>query len=150
MPTFQPLQQVLADATGRSNMVADCVRLIDGQVASKSGLSGVAIKGAYKVVKGLKPTFVSEAVSSLLDEFADKLQPLADEAHQNDKDIVAFFESNRSRVAEALLAITDQRAEKQSGGVAKSTYQKLRPTAKKHVEDAVPEIGRLVAKFIAK
>lgn len=146
MPT---LQQVLADAAKRKDLIADCAGLIDSEVASKSGLSGIAIKGAYKVVKGVKPTFVTEAVDGLIDEFGEQLQPLATEAQESGKSVSAFFDSNKSRVAEALLAITDKRAEKQSAGVVKSTYQKLRPTAKKHVEDAVPGVGRLVQKFTA-
>jgi hypothetical protein len=49
-------------------------------------------------------------------------------------------------VSEALLAITDGRAQRAKNQAVKGTYEKLRPTAKKHVEAAVPRIGRLVAK----
>ena len=35
----------------RPRVVDACVRLIDEEVAAKSGLSGMAVKGAYAVVK---------------------------------------------------------------------------------------------------
>jgi hypothetical protein len=49
-------------------------------------------------------------------------------------------------VADALLAITDRRAENAQRQVIKSMYEKLRPTAKKHVEAAAPRLGDLVDK----
>jgi hypothetical protein len=52
-------------------------------------------------------------------------------------------------VAESLLSITDARAEKHEGGVLKKTYYKLRPTAVKHTEAAVPGVARLVDKHTA-
>ena len=49
-------------------------------------------------------------------------------------------------IAEALLGITDDRAARAPGGVVKKSYEKLRPTAKKHVEEAVPGVARLIDK----
>ena len=146
MPT---MQEVLADTTQRKNLIEDCARLIDDEVQNKGGLGGMAIKAGYKVVKGLKPGFIHEATDSLIDAFAEQLQPIATEAKEKGKPVAAFFDSERSRVAEALLSITDKRAEPSSHKVVKGTYQKLRPTAKKHVEDAVPGVGRLVEKHTA-
>ena len=143
MPT---LQEVLSDKSTRAALVEDCTKLIDDEVQKKGGLSGVAIKTGYKVVKGLKPGFIREATDALIDEFANRLQPFADEAKEKDKDVTTYFGSERSRVAEALLGITDQRAERSSKKVVTGTYYKLRPTGKKHVEEAAPGVGRLVEK----
>jgi hypothetical protein len=50
-------------------------------------------------------------------------------------------------VAEALLSITDARAQRAKNQAIKGAYEKLRGSAKKHVEAAVPRIGRLVEKY---
>jgi hypothetical protein len=48
-------------------------------------------------------------------------------------------------VADALLGITDAKAQRASG-VVRKTYDSLRGSAKKNVEAAVPRLGRLVEK----
>ena len=50
-------------------------------------------------------------------------------------------------VADALLAISDERAARAKNQGLKKAYEKLRPTGKKHVEAAVPRVGRLIAKY---
>ena len=51
----------------KAAIVADCCKLIDEEVDSKGGISGFAIKGGYKLVKGFKPGFIPEVVESLVD-----------------------------------------------------------------------------------
>jgi hypothetical protein len=46
-------------------------------------------------------------------------------------------------VADALLGITDRRAQRAKNQLVKGTYEKLRGQAKKHVETAVPRLGEL-------
>ena len=141
------LQEVLADKSTRSKLVADCVVVIDEEVKSKSGLSGGVIKGAYRLVKGVKPGFVPDAVESLIDDFAEKLQPFADEANEKGVDVSTFFKDNAPRIANELLSITDARAQRSSHKSVRKTYEKLRPKAQTHVAAACPRIGVLVEKY---
>ena len=53
------------------------------KVADKSGLTGLAIKGAYKVVQSVRPGFVRQVVDGLLDDFLSALDPIYQEACQN-------------------------------------------------------------------
>lgn len=130
----------------RQAAIADSVTLIDQEVDSKGGLTGIAIKGAYKLVKGFKPGFVPEVVDALLDDFARNLQPVIDDARAQGKPIGQFFSANRSRVADALLAITDDRASRSKHGSLRTAYERLRGTAKKQVEEAVPRVGAMIEK----
>ena len=57
-------------------VIEGCLQLIESEVASKSGLSGAAVKAGYKVVKTLKPGMIQDAVTKLLPEFATALQPM--------------------------------------------------------------------------
>jgi hypothetical protein len=52
-------------------------------------------------------------------------------------------------VAGALLSVTDRKAEKADSEMVKKTYNKLRPTAQKHVEAAAPRLAKLLDKHAA-
>src|ERR1700733_9904997 len=101
------LTEVLTSDSKKASVVEDCCSLIDSEVADKGGLSGLAIKAGYGVVKGIKPGFIKQAVSDLLPEFATALQPIYDEAKSKSKPVAEYMKDNSSRVADALLAITD-------------------------------------------
>src|SRR5207249_1186620 len=59
--------RLLSDKSKRPRLLSDCERLIDDEVKSKGGLSGLAIKGAYKIVCAIKPGLIREAMDGLLD-----------------------------------------------------------------------------------
>ena len=138
------LVDTLAAPAKRPLVVADCCTLIDQEVDSKGGISGFAIKGAYRLVKGFKPGFIPDVVEALVPDFCKALQPIVDDAGKQGRPIGQFFTASRDRVAEALLAITDDRARRSRHGTVKSTYEKLRGMAKKNVEEAVPRVGALI------
>lgn len=137
-------EQLGTDPERRKAIIVDACRLLDAEVADKSGLTGIAIKGAYSVVKGVKPGFIEEAVEGLMDEFMGALDPLYQEAVARGVKPSAHLQSEKSRVAEALLAITDKRAERTKYTAVKSLYGRLRGTAKGHVESAAPRLGKLI------
>ena len=63
--------------------------------------------------------------------------------------MAAHFSANASRAADALLTITDTKASHSKSGLVKGTYEKLRGSAKKNVESAVPRLGALIARHTA-
>lgn len=140
------LAEALTDDSKKPLIVKDCIELIDSEVKDKGGISGLAIKAGYGAVKGIKPGFVQRAVEDLLPEFAKALDPIYSDAKSQGKPIADFFASNASRVADALLAITDGKAQRAKSGVAKGAYDKLRGSAKKNVEQAAPRLGKLLEK----
>jgi hypothetical protein len=140
------LPEILTSPDKKESVIDDTVALIDAEVADKSGISGLALKAGYGVVKGIKPGFVRHVVNDLLPEFAEALDPFYQEATDQKKAPRDHFVANSSRVADALLSITDTRAKTAKSNVVRSTYDKLRGTAKKNVEQALPRLGDLVAK----
>jgi hypothetical protein len=141
------LAEVLTNDSKKGEVIDACCTLIDEEVADKGGLSGLAIKAGYKAVKGVKPGFVKHAVGELLPDFAKALDPLYNDAKSANKPVSEYFVANSGKVADALLAITDERARNAKSGLVKGTYDKLRSTAKKNVEQAVPRLGRMVERF---
>jgi hypothetical protein len=87
---------------------------------------------------------VEEVVDGLLDDFLVALNPIYQEALERNETPGRHLAANGDRVADALLAITDQRAARSSRAAIRKTYEKLRPTAKKHVSSAAPRLGQLL------
>jgi hypothetical protein len=140
------LTETLTAEVKKNAVVDDCVALIDAEVADKGGLTGLAIKAGYKTIQGIKPGFVRQVVTDLLPEFAQALDPLYEEARSQGRGVRAHFDANASRVADALLGITDEKAKRSKSGMVKGTYEKLRASAKKNVEAAVPRLGVMIEK----
>jgi hypothetical protein len=141
------LQDIVTDQAKRKNLIEDCCKVLDQEVDSKGGLSGLAVKAAYKLVKGFKPGFVPGTVDSLLDDFCKQLQPFVDQAEEKKTSVSSHFGATRGPIADALLSITDERAKRSKHGTIKGTYERLRPTAKKHTEEAIPRVGTLIEQY---
>ena len=141
---MQPLREQLGTGEKRRKLIDDACDVLDQEVADKSGLSGLAIKAAYKVVKGVRPGFIREVVDGLLDEFLDAVEPLYQEAVAAKRPLGSGVRDNPSRVADSLLGVTDRKAEKAKSQAVKSAYEKLRPMAKKQVEGACPRLAGLL------
>lgn len=132
----------------RETVVDEACRILDAEVSDKGGLSGLAIKAAYGVVKNIKPGFVRTVVDGLLDEFLQAVETVKESAGAG----VSAADAVRKapgQLADALLSVTDRKAAKSDRPVIQSTYEKLRPSAKKHVESAVPRIADLLARLDA-
>ena len=143
------LREQLGSGDKRNQVVDDGVKVLDQEVADKGGLGGIAIKGAYKIVQGVRPGIMREAVNNLLDDFLDAVDPIYQEAAEKKQPAGAYLRQNSSRVANALLAVTDRRAARVDSQVIKKTYEKLRPTAEKQVEAATPRLAGLLEKHAA-
>jgi fructosamine-3-kinase len=141
------LTDVLNDEATRASIIEDVVRLVEGEVGKQRGISGVAVKAGYKLVQGFRPGFVRNVVQGLLPEFAAALDPLREKASAQGQSVSAYFDAHQAEVAEALLAVTDGRAQRSEHGSVKSAYGKLRGSARKNVEAAVPGLGAIVEKY---
>jgi hypothetical protein len=140
------LPEALASESKRSVVADDCLALIDAEVADKGGFTGLAIKAGYRTVQGIKPGFVRQVVFDLLPEFARALDPLYEDAKTTGHGVREYFNANTERVADALLTITDEKAKRAKSGMVKGTYDKLRGSAKKNVEAAVPRLAAMIEK----
>src|SRR5689334_21061732 len=104
------LKEILTRPGTRPQVIADCERVIEEEVDSK-GLAGLPIKAAYKIVKAIKPVFVSAVIDHMLDDFTERLDPLYQQAVSKYEPVTAYFNARTGDVAEALLSITDARAQ---------------------------------------
>lgn len=148
MPTT--LQQTLLAPEVRPQLIADGQALIEQRVRDGSGISGTAVKIAYKTVSAFKPGYIHHMVESLLPEMADKLEPFwADFSTSGGSEFGDYLAKRGDEVSQALLSITDEHAASSDKATVVKAYAKMRPSAAKHVTAALPDVGALVQKYAA-
>ena len=141
------LQQILLAPDVRPQVVADCNALIEHEVSEKSGMSGTALKVAYKTATTFAPGHVRHILETLLPKMADNLQPFwADFSASGGADFGDYLAKRGDEVAEAMLAVTDARAAASGRPVIVKAYRSVRGGAAKHIQAALPQVGELVRK----
>ncbi len=137
------LVEVLRDPTKKAAVVRDGVALIESEVGGKRGLRGMALKAGYKTVKKLAPGIIVKMLSALLPDFAPAVDPFYAKAAASGH-VEAYFRTHSRAIAEALLAVTDDKAKRAQNRVMLKVYRSLRSHAVGHVEAAMPGLARLV------
>ncbi len=144
-----PLSAIVADPTRLRAVVDDGVRVIESEVKSKRGFTGVAVKGAFKAVGKLKPGFVKGALHHLMPDFARKVDPFITQWQASGKGTLRdYFVANDHVIANALLSITDDRARNAENRGVKKAFDSLRPKGLEHTKAAVPALGEMVARHL--
>ena len=145
MPTLAQLVEI---PEKKKAVVADATIMLDEEVASKGGISGLGIKAAFGMVKALKPGIIPEVFAGLLPDFAKNLDPLMLKRKEGEK-IAVFLQGHAVEVANALLAVTDGRAKSTKHQTLAKAYGKLRPTGERHIVEGMPRLSKLLEKHLA-
>jgi Family of unknown function (DUF6918) len=144
------LQETLLASDTQPKVLNDCYTLIEQQLSELSGVSGTAVKLAYKAVNAFKPGYYHERVEELLPQLVDKLEPYwADFTTSGGAEFGDYLAKRSPEVSESLLSITDAMAGKSDKPVIIKAYRTVRGNASKHVEAALPRVGNLVQKYAA-
>ncbi|MDV3222902.1 DUF6918 family protein [Intrasporangium sp.] len=140
------VSDALLDQTRRPTAVAALTEVIDAEVAEKSGIGGAAVKAGYAAAKKLGGDFVPSATDRLLPQFAAALDPLW--ATKGDAPFATHLQARSGEAADALLAVTDAKAEGTSHTAAKKVYSALRGKAREQVVAALPRLGATVERLV--
>jgi Family of unknown function (DUF6918) len=144
------LREILLAPDTQPKVVEDCCLLIGREISEKSGVSGTAVKLAYKTVETFLPGHVRYMVGSLLPEMVDKLEPYwADFGSCGGSGFGDYLAKRGEEVSEALLSVTDARAAASDRPTVIKAYRAVRSGGVKHVEAALPQVGDLVLKYAA-
>lgn len=142
------LHEMLLTPEIQPQVVADCEALINNEVSNMSGISGTAVKLAYKTVKTFSSGHIHYMVETLLPRMADVLQPYwADFDADGGGSFGDYLSKREDEVSEALLSITDERGRNSSRPTIVKAYNTVRGGASKHVKAALPQVGALVQKY---
>jgi len=142
------LQEILLAPDTKPQVLADCQALVEQEVSDKSGVSGTAVKVAYKTVSSFAPGYYQGMLKYMLPEMVDKLEPFwADFAASGGGGFGDYLAKRGEEVSQALLSITDALAADSDRPVIIKAYGAVRGSAAKHVEIALPRVGELVVKY---
>jgi uncharacterized protein DUF6918 len=142
------LDQILLADDVRPAVVTDCLALIDQEVSGISGVSGAAVKVAYKTAKAFAKGYVQSTVENLLPDFVAALEPFwADFAASGAAGFGDYLVKRGDEVAEALLAVTDARGRMSDRPVIVKAYNTVRGGAAKHITAALPALGAMIEKY---
>ena len=142
------LHEILLTPETRPRVTADCMTLIQQEVSAKSGVSGTAVKVAYKTASTFASGYLQSMVETLIPEMADKLQPYwADFSASGAGEFGDYLAKRGDEVSEALLSVTDEHAADSQRATILKAYRAVRGSAAKHVTAALPDLGALVQKY---
>ena len=142
------LQEILLTPDTQPQVTADCLTLIKQEVSAKSGVSGTAVKLAYKTVNAFASGYLQSMVETLLPEMVAKLEPYwADFSASGAAEFGDYLAKRGDEVSEALLEVTDGLAAESSRPTILKAYRSVRGGAAKHVTAALPAVGALVQKY---
>lgn len=138
MPT---LSDILLDPKHRDAIIADCVTRAEARVANASGLKGLGLKAGLGAIKKAMPDAVPRAVTRMLPEFSAALNPLYQRfLASGEKDFSRYLKQHSAEAREALMAITDSRADASTHKALASGYRKLRGILATELEEMLPEL----------
>ena len=144
------LQEILLTPDTRPKVLTDCQALIEQQISEKSGVSGTALKLAYKAVTSFAPGYYSKTMDDLLPPIVDQLEPYwADFNASGGSEFGDYLAKRGDEVSQALLSVTDAFAEQSGRPAIVKAYRAVRGSAAKNVEAALPHVGELVLKYAA-
>jgi hypothetical protein len=149
---MRTLQEALLAPEMRRQVIADCENLVDREVANMSGVTGTAVRIAYKTVRAFDVGHIPAMIETILPNVADALQPYWEKFSAEfggGGDFGGYLASREEEVAESLLAITDSRQRASSRATIVKAYKTVRGSAVKHVKAALPALGALVQKHMA-
>jgi hypothetical protein len=142
------LNEILLAPQTQPAVVADCLKLIDQEVAAKSGVSGAATKLAYKTASTFASGYLQSTVESLLPDLVTKLEPFwAGYLASGAAGFGDYLAKRGDEVSEALLSVSDERAQRSDRAMIIKAYRTVRAGAAKNVTAALPAVGALAEKY---
>jgi hypothetical protein len=142
------LEQILLAPETQPKVIADCFVLLDREISDRSGVSGTAVKLAYKTVNKFMPGHVRHMVEVLLPDMVGQLEPYwADFSASGGSEFGDYLAKHGGEVSQVLLSVTDARAEASGRPTIIKAYRSVRGNAGKQVEAALPHVGELVLKY---
>ena len=148
---MKSLQDMMKDPQMYESVLRDSARVLDEEVAKKSGLSGLALKGAYKLLKSVKQgKAIRKVLEVLIPEFVTKLEPYYQryQAEGQGKSWSEFIRPYHDTLADDFLAITDAKAQTADSAQVRKTYEKLRPRALRDVAESMPALSRMMETYL--
>jgi hypothetical protein len=148
---MKSLKEIIEDPNVSQSVLTDGLRVLDEEIAKRSGIGGMAIKGAYKVVKNVQGgRTLRRGVELLMPEFIDKLDPYYTRFQEEGKGKTweEYLRPHYATLADELLGVTDRKIQGTDNRAVRGAYDKLRPKARKEVIASLPALARMMERYI--
>jgi len=148
---MKSLKEIIEDPNVSQAVLTDGMRVLDEEIAKRSGIGGMAIKGAYKIIKNIQGgRTLEKAVKVLMPEFIDKLDPYFARFQEEGtgKTWEEYLRPHYDSLADQLLSVTDQKIQGTDNRAVRGTYDKLRPKARKEVIASLPALSRMMERYM--
>jgi hypothetical protein len=147
---YSALPDILRSPGAQEQIAADCRALVEQELSAKTGVSASALKVAHKVVTGFAPGYYQSMVESMVPDLLRRLQPFWADFHATGGGQFGDYLVKRGdEVAESVLGVTDDLAQRSQRGTIVKAYKAVREGAGRHVQAALPAVGALVEKHAA-
>lgn len=148
MPT---LSEKLLRQDNFPNVIADCKSLIEQELSNKSGVSAAGLKVAYKAVTSFAPGYYDQALNAMVPEFIQQLDPYWDHfLNSGGSSFGDYLSKDGEQVSESLLSVTDQLAGTSNRAGVVRAYKAVRGGAGKNIQEALPNLGDLVQRYMGR
>lgn len=142
------LQEMLLAPDVQAKVHTDVLALVDSELETKSGMSGTAVKVAFKAVTAFAPGYYQETVQSMIPGMTETLAPFwADFQTSGSADFGDYLAKRGDEVSEALLEVTDDMASRSGRAAIVKAYKAVRGGAGKHIQAALPNLGAMIQKY---
>jgi hypothetical protein len=142
------LHEMLLAPDVEPKVVTDVLALVDNELASKSGISGTAVKVAFKAITAFAPGYYQETVASMVPDMVDQLAPFwADFQASGSADFGDYLVKRSDEVVPAMLVVTDAMRDRSGRTAVVKAYSAVRNGASKHIEAALPNLGAMIQKY---
>lgn len=139
------LKEALTAPQTKPAVVADLATLIDRQVGTLGGLSGIAIKTAFGAAKRKDPAVVTKAANAYAGELGEVLQPLWDRfTASGGSDFGSFLSANKGEAETAIMTAVENGAP--ASGPERAMFDRFKPQVTKLLTSALPELGQIIQK----
>jgi hypothetical protein len=148
---MKSLKDIIADPKVSQAVVDDGLRVLDQEVAKRSGIGGMAIKAAYKLIKNVQGgRALEKAVKVLIPEFIEKVDPYYARFQEEGKGKTweDYLRPHYDTLADELLSVTDRKIQGTDNRAIRGAYDKLRPKGRKEVVASLPALTRMMEKYI--
>ena len=142
------LQEMLLAPDVQPKVHTDVLALVDSELATKSGMSGTAVKVAFRAVTAFAPGYYQETVQSMIPGMTEALAPFwADFQTSGGADFGDYLAKRGDEVSAALLEVTDEMASRSGRAAIVKAYKAVRGGAGKHIQAALPNLGAMIQKY---
>jgi hypothetical protein len=147
-PMAATLQEILLAPDTQPLVVDDSQKLIEQELATKSGVSGTAVKVAYKTANSFASGYLRSKVEQMVPEMVIQLEPFwADFTASGSSGFGDYLVKRGDEVSQALLSVADAHGAQSNRPTIVKAYKAVRPSAAKHITAALPNLGAMVQKY---